>query len=337
LECIYLHASRAAWETPSYSGAEPFELWWLQDHLSEKTLENALRRLLAESDVQKVKSQNTKFDLQQTTSDQKLIELLQSQPALALIEEETRRRRKTLLGYLSEKGFYPDGSCALVDAGWRGTLQKCLARCYKVEGVVPKIPAFYIGLSGQITLDEHCTSEIFLANEVTAQYGYSLCALLESLLTANHGRTLGYRQTDHGFEPILASGTNAALLRQWNLVRSSCTRHAKRLLNSSAFKCNDPEGLSHFLARPFMTLLATPTAEDARCLTGWLYESGRDDASVVRIASPLDFKDLARLLVYKMKGTDLANIYTSSPWLQGGLEASPLPTRLLAKLLLRRG
>jgi FMN phosphatase YigB (HAD superfamily) len=337
LECIYIHASRAAWEAPSYSGAEPFELWWLQDHLSEKTLENALRRLLSESDMEKVRSQPAKFNLQQPTSDQKLIELLQAQPVAIFIANETRQRRKALLGYLSEKGYSPDGLCALVDAGWRGTLQKCLARCYKVEGATPKIQAFYIGLSGQPTLGEYCTAEPFLAREVTGKYGYSLCVLLEALLTANHGRTLGYRQTDHGFEPTLAPANNATLLRQWNLVRASCMRHAERLLKSNAFRGNNQEALGHFLARPFMTLLETPTTQDAKCLTAWVYEAGRDDDSAVNIASPLNFKDLARLLVYRMKGTAPANIYLSSKWLQGGLQASPSLTRMLARLLLKRG
>jgi predicted HAD superfamily hydrolase len=332
VECIYIHASRKGWQAPSYSGARAFELSWLLDHLHPDTMEALVRRLLSEDEVEEIKTRR-EFNLSRTAHDTKtLVELLQAEPVSSLIREESGRRRHLLLAYLHQRGFCPDGSCALVDAGWRGTMQKCLARAYLVEGKTPEITGFYIGLAHPTAPEEGSRLEAFLAKETAEKYGYSLCALLEAFLTANHGSTLGYQPGANGFEPVMSAGPTGIMLKQWNLVRNCCLGYVTHLLDSAA-SLADAETISHVLAQPFMTLFATPTTKDARLLSRWMFDSGRDETRLVRLAAPLDSINLLKLFVYRARKTGLTDIYLSSPWLQGCIQASAAPARLLAKRL----
>jgi hypothetical protein len=333
LQCIYIHASRKAWQAPAYSGAHDFEISWLLDHLAEENMESILCRLLSKDDIQKIKALKGVINLEEDFHDKdRLIQLLQSEPVSKLIEGATSTKRKILLGYLQQKGFYPDKTCALVDTGWRGTLQRCLARTYKIENISPNIIGFYIGLSNQTSYDDRCDYQAFLPYEIPQKYGYSLCALLEAFLTANHGTTLDYQHTLRGFEPVLAPPPSNVLLEQWHLVRDCCVRYADLLQDSTAFHC-DTENLTNALTHPFLNLCIQPICQDAKLLSDWVYDAGRDEPKLIKTAISLDFSNLFKLLVYKLRKTRLANTYLSSPWLQGSIQASSPILRLTAKLL----
>lgn len=336
VECIYIHASRKGWQAPSYAGAHAFELSWLLDHLHPDTREALLRRLLSPAAVEAIQQSCPELDLGGTARDRKtLLELLQSERVSPLIAEESARRRHLLLSYLQQRGFCPDGSCALVDAGWRGTMQKCLARAYLIENKTPRITGFYIGLAQPTAPEEGSRLEAFLPRETAEEYGYSLCALLEAFLTANHGSTLGYQSAATGFEPVLSAGPTGIMLKQWHLVRDCCFSYVHHLLDSAA-ELADAENIGHLLAQPFMTLFANPSTKDARLLTRWMFDSGRDDPKLVRLAAPLDSINLLKLCVYRARKTRLTDTYLSSPWLQGCIQASAAPARLLAHRLVSK-
>jgi hypothetical protein len=199
---------------------------------------------------------------------------------------------------------------------------------------VPEVTGFYLGLRDQATPEEGSELHPFLADELIKKHGYSLVALVESFLTANHGTTLGY-QFSAGHRAVLAAAPPEAFLRQWNLVRECCLSYADQLQSCAAFE-TDPKRLSGALIQPFILLCTDPAPEDAQLLSEWLYDAGRDSPMPKRIAAPLDFTELLKLLRYKLRRAPLADTYLSSPWLHGAIEASSPLARWLARRLLSK-
>jgi hypothetical protein len=130
----------------------------------------------------------------------------------------------------------------------------------------------------------------------------------------------------------MSAGPTGIMLKQWHLVRNCCLSYVSHLLESAA-PLADAEIIGPVLAQPFMTLFANPTTKDARLLTRWMFDSGRDAIKLDQLAAPLDLTNLLKLFVYRARKTRLTNTYLSSPWLQGCIQASAAPARLLAKRL----
>lgn len=337
VECIYLHASRKAWQAPSYEGASAFDLSWLLDHLRDGGIEEVLARLLPPGDVKLIKAEMPHVFSGGSgahLSKQNVCALLQTEPLASHIKRTAQARRNLLLKYLDSMRFVPDDSCALVDAGWRGTLQKCLVKCYKMNGVTPKINAFYIGLS----ISNHDTEQwqgTFLPHEIVHQYGYSLCALLESFLTAKHGSTSGYEESSERVVPLLAPSPSKALIDQWQLTYECCAVYVKHFHASHAFELK-LDSIADRLKLPFLNLFSQPTYEDAILLRDWVFDAGRDGQHIKKIASPIDVKNFGKLLIYKKSGVSLSQTYLSSPWTQGCLAITSTPVRALSRLLLAK-
>jgi FMN phosphatase YigB (HAD superfamily) len=337
LQCVYIHASRTAWQPAGYRGDE-FDLFWLADQLASAEPTQALNRLL---DAPTVEALHRGGHLQvppAALGHRELTARWLRLPAVAqAVEHEVARRRGLLLNYLRQRGFTPDGRCALVDAGWRGTLQKCLARAYVAQGVQPVIPAFYIGLRHQVAPEPGSTMQAYVADADARRLGYSLVAMVEAFLTANHGTTLGYRAAADGTaEAVLGPKPPAAILQQCSDVRSACMAHVGELLALPALPalCGAQRLPSLALARPLLALCAEPTRQDAAVLRRWLVDTGRATPLLKPLVSSLSLKDMAKLVRARWRRTAQADVYLSGPWLHGSLALANGLARRVARWLL---
>jgi FMN phosphatase YigB (HAD superfamily) len=320
IRCVYVYASRTSWQGTTFRG-DDFDLFCLSDQLRSDDPLSALQRILDEKSISDLRSSRPNL------VDRPIHELLADPAVITMLSINAARRRSSLIAYLSSLGYSPTSKCALVDAGWRGTLQKCLARAYLEDGIEPKVNTLYIGIRHAVRKESGCEMISFLPRDTVDRFGYSLVSVAEAFLTANHGTTLTYNASQGGaVEPVLASCPSSDMIMQWQVVRRSCVAYAGELVRSPGWDNNLPN-VSHCLAESLLLLCSNPTNEDARALRGWRYDVGREQAQLKQLNSRLSVVDFAKLAQAKVRKTPTGDVYLSSPWLQGSIAASGVVSR----------
>lgn len=339
LRCVYLNGSRAAWQKPSFSADPDYDLFWLTDQVERNDPRAALRRLLSDESVEKLDRDGLLDQRAGEATRDALCSWLDQQSVRACVDMEVKHAREVLGAYLAQQGFKGGDGCALVDGGWRGTLQKCLSRALSVQagGTAPSVLGFYIGLRHRVSLEPGCEMHAFLPDSAVSQSGYALVSLVEGLLTADHGTTLGYDRTaDGSVRPRLGPPPTIEVLSQARAVRECCVTYVRKLINLPAFVL-PPETLTSALAAPFLELCTQPTPADAAALRGWRIDVGRgEEPRLNSVARKLSVVDMAKLVLYKLRSAPEGDVYLSGPWTRGSIAASHPAVRIIAKWLLTR-
>lgn len=140
-------------------------------------------------------------------------------PRLSLIVDERRVIHKSLLeGYLRQEGLWgEEEATALVDVGWRGTIQTALNETFANHPGFTPIPGFYVGLwSESGPLPSSGTPAWGLLGDLRRGRGllegalWQLAFVLEAVCRASHGTVIGYaRDVENRIQPVLAIGTAA--------------------------------------------------------------------------------------------------------------------------------
>jgi FMN phosphatase YigB (HAD superfamily) len=116
-------------------------------------------------------------------------------------------RRGRLNGYLRSRGFSAGGRHAVVDIGWRGTIQSNLA-CL---GIADRLHGYYLALAEPLVCaPAACEMAAYLIDETKSVGDVSLLetyGVMEMLCTAGTGSTMDYRLDGGNFFPV-HSGTN---------------------------------------------------------------------------------------------------------------------------------
>ena len=112
------------------------------------------------------------------------------------IEASAREARLALKGYLKQCGIDGSSTVALVDIGWKASIQDCIYRALSADQPTLQIEGFYYGCS-------HFSSATSSKNQkhpyqITPSNLPGLGPILELLLMAPHGTTMGYRKDDSG-------------------------------------------------------------------------------------------------------------------------------------------
>lgn len=334
IECKYIHASRASWQPAAFSLDARFDTFWLTDQLKSNDPRAALRRLFDDKEIHAFDKSGLLSGFGAPDTASSVSRLFDSEVFRRAAVSQATRRRDLLLSYLTQQGFSPDSRCALVDAGWRGTLQKCLSRAYGAAGGDPSIEGYYIGLRHRMESEPQTRLSAFLSDDVVDESGYSLVTLIEGFLTANHGTTLGYAETGTArVEPLLASSPPSELQAQWNLVRDSCLGYALEFIKSPAWQ-SDPTRLIRSMSLPLLQLCKEPRRSDAKALRGWIFDAGRETSHMKHLVSEVGIVDMAKLILAKVNRRPESEIYLSGTWLRGSIAATAFPLRSVCDLLI---
>lgn len=112
--------------------------------------------------------------------------------------------RGSLSDYLRQRGFFTGGRVALVDVGWKGSIQSNLHRAVRDQRGAPDAHGFYFGLRHAPALDaEGSTRHGFFCDTRTWDWVQS-CVLrnnsvFEMFATAPHGSVTGYERDGRGW------------------------------------------------------------------------------------------------------------------------------------------
>ena len=131
------------------------------------------------------------------------------------IEGERGRQTHLLQCYLEQQGILGDGSCALVDIGWRGSIPWAVARAFPATCDRTPPRAYNLGYwheAGEFPSDGAnivgLLSDYRRARNVVEAAPHYVAFLLEAVCRAEHGTVIGYRQEELGIiVPVLADGT----------------------------------------------------------------------------------------------------------------------------------
>lgn len=131
---------------------------------------------------------------------------------MAWVDREAKEQTELLAAYLQQQGLAAATGLALVDVGWRGTIQAALNRTFAGDPSFRPLPAAYLGLWGGA--DDPPTAgamSIGLLGDwrrgrhLLEAAPWHLALVLESVCRARHGTVLGYRRAaDGGVQPVHA-------------------------------------------------------------------------------------------------------------------------------------
>ncbi len=333
IDCVYLYASRNAWLPAGYTGPDDAALAWLTDHLPAMEPRRILGRLVGANQASLDPLLELVGPVAGPLDRAGVRELLASADLRTPLLAAASECRRVLMSYLREQGYAPTPACAIVDAGWRGSLQNALARAFRLEGETPKIQGFYIGLRHHNHIEDGCEMTPFLGLNILDRYGFSLIALIETLLIANHGSTTGYVIDQRSTKPLLAPDPPGEIKTQWSLVRDCCLRFAEQFVLSPAWRAYSAD-LSQSLSLPLLLLCSRPTGQEAAVLSRFYFDGGRENSAQRKISKPLGLKDFVKLAMARFRSQSLGDVYLSGPWIGGSIALSRTVPRGFARLLL---
>ena len=145
--------------------------------------------------------------------------LLSDESFVAHVSQHCQQRRAQLAAYLHEKDFISSNCHAVVDIGWRGTIQDNLAHCLPSQ----TIHGFYLGLSRFLNPQPtNVTKQSYGPNLNISQDGASLLDAvsgLEMLCNSPNGSVESYSLTSSGCSAVKRVDPNE------NAVYSVFTKH----------------------------------------------------------------------------------------------------------------
>ncbi len=333
VECHYLYASRASWQPAAFDADR--DMFWLLDQLDEPTPERALGRLLPPAQIEEMRRDGLLGRANRAGTLKQSVEEILAQPACkARISRAVDLRRRLLLRYMAQSGFSPTADCALVDTGWRGSLQRALWRAYSTVGSAPMVQGFYLGLRHAGEWLPSCAGSAFLDDAVVNQLGYSIVALMEAFFSADHGSVQEFIETAEGeVRAKLGAPPQASLNWQMMEVRVACLHYLdelQRRIEPRELVSIEPQTL----ATPFLDLCRAPSHRDVRQLRRWRIDVGRDRPRLIRVATAPGVRDIVKLIVARLRGHAAADVYLSGPWVAGSLRLAPGLLHTMLQLML---
>ena len=116
-----------------------------------------------------------------------------------------RDQRELLMKYLQQENFF-SSNVALVDIGWRGSMQKALSRLVKDYGRT-EIHGYYLGFSKEAASDCHLHAEGYVFSPSSKEQNEELLTgfrgLMETLFMPPHGSTINYLHDGNQVTPHL--------------------------------------------------------------------------------------------------------------------------------------
>lgn len=329
IELRYLHASRQAWFAPSltqWSAPLLFRVLDEPDRLSDPA--KLARRLGFKGTDEMLQcwpqlSQGLAPEMSNGEVAELLVRVVPADSALA----HTASLRRCTLEYLQTNGLFDGASWGIVDLGWRGRLQECLARIVRCHPAAAGLRAhgYYLGLlEPPRDMPPGWQALGFASPGQPDSRLPGPAHLLELLCEADHGSTRGYARDATGQVRAVFNAKPDAAMMEWGLAtyRAAVRSYAHQLADSLPMLCqtNITEEallvLAQTIGREFFGR-AEPLAAAAFARMPCSHSITHDDAE--ELAAPLGLLDawcraltLGRLRLGQR----------SSHWLPGSLARS---------------
>lgn len=328
VEIRYLYGSRQAWRLPALERVDVSGLDWVVKADPVLSVEVIARRLgldpgLLRSELaREVGNETIAGEIAGDKFDTVVAALAGSDLLRSMMLASAARARSLALSYLRQEGLFETTSWAMVDLGWYGNLQDCLATMLSSGGYQRSVTGFYFGLlrGGE---GKHA---YFFRDDDYDDYllwGRTFISHLEVLAAADHGMTIGYKEVPDGVVPLLKEERNEAALT-WRLaeLRNGIAAYCSEAMAGGATKAVAKSRLLEVI-RTFYT---KPPIEVAAAIGCFPFSSDQTETHYYPFAPPLSVAQAVRYLLDSGKPRQLKTTF----WIHGsGVQSGPSVRLLL--------
>jgi hypothetical protein len=303
VELHYLFVSRQSLLLPSLDEPLEEELAWILAPTAVLTVRIALRRV--ELSPETVVDELSRGGFPAGTWDDNLPEERRKALGRCLMTSGLRdrliqqgeKKRKDAVAYLEQNKLTSDSSFAVVDIGWRGTLQKCISRLLETAGQIAPVTGFYFGLLGvrRHKPEDELVPFFFDASETSMVDPHTyLVGVLELFVAARHGGVSGYRMVDGKAEPVFRTLQNENGLA-WGLATQ---QRAMLELTEALFE--QPwldlavDAIHKDTIRNLERFTRCPSHEEAQVYGAHLDAEDQNESVFAPLARPFSFWELRR-------------------------------------------
>jgi hypothetical protein len=338
-ELRYLYASRQAWWVPAASAAVSEQLEPFVTDTGRVSLRTILARLSVEPEEIADGLKELGFQESDWSRDlppqerQKVRAMIRNGILREIVERATARKRELLLRYLKQEDLLERADWALVDLGWRGTLQKALGVVLAKSGAGPP-RGFYVGVItdpflgiGAPWLEASCGAmDAYLFDERSrrgmATIGPTAAHMIELFCTGTEGAVIGYQEHGERVTPVLATPLNEpALAAGLPLVRQTICHFSEELARGSGVVSPDVD------VRPATTAILsafwrTPPRAAAAAWATFPFELNLARAESTQLATRFSWSDVVDAF-----RTGVLGRRDWRPWVAGSLVITPATVR----------
>lgn len=125
------------------------------------------------------------------------------------MKQTSKNSYQLFIAYLEQELFFEDCRIALVDSGWKGTIQKNLEKIIRFEKDMQiELMGYYFGIENYGTLIKKGYNSFFLKDDKIFRRVTLNKNLFELFCSANHGMTLDYKRTEGLIVPVISDACN---------------------------------------------------------------------------------------------------------------------------------
>lgn len=302
LELRYLYGSRKVFQLAAITEGTLAASDWAYDGMFHASVRDVLKRLdVPVRDALPILERYGLDASSQPHSDEegerdRIRSLLADPDMEALVIPGAQRARAMLWRYLQQEGLDETEHAAIVDTGWMGRQQRSLAEILASKGVD----------SPRVFLFGHDSSNSsWHAPDVITAYMYDACTemgwtegipqpwgIIEVFCVGDHGRLLGYRDSDGRIEPDIENADNVDA-QEWGLglFRTTVLAFVEALVleDDLVDVGADLRGAVVEVCREFWL---SPTAAEAQAWGGFVYEDDPVGLSRGVLASAYGLRDI---------------------------------------------
>lgn len=334
-ELRYLHGSREAWCVPSEGGIDDELINWALPPGEFPSASAVLFRLgIAPSHIA---ARMEQFGIPRAQWAQPLTpqlhqalrRLLENASFQQDVLSQAETRREACVGYLRQEGLFDVVPWAMVDVGWRGTMQYFLRRILQAHGG-PQPIGLYCGICRSGMDADTGPREAYVADERTGcgftHHLYRLARPFEVFCSADHGTVRGYEPSGDGFRPVLEGLSSGASRWDHSLVQGTVERFAEQLPLDADW-LNPQADVRHATLEALDAFWSAPTTQEARAWGAFRYEENRAGGTEgYQLAGGYSWLHLAAAVctgqVQRLKRHDFS-------WHEGSVALSPSPIKVV--------
>ena len=255
-----------------------------------------------------------------------LRELFNNESFSELVQIKSHHMQSYLKQYLSQKGFFNSTNIALVDIGWRGTIQDCLAYAFNDYKSYPEIHGYYLALNPPVLPTSSVRSGLIYDYRNTYPEEIFISLFREALelsCRALHGTTIDYTQSRTGrvipvfnkapSDRVSEAKINANILQIQRGILDFTTDYLKL----SKIIDTNPQELKHALVKSYDQLVSQPLKEHIEAMNQII---NTDDFGTDRVRPIIRHFDYNELFNPKDFILNLIEV----PWREASLKSSGL-------------
>lgn len=252
---------------------------------------------------------------------------------LSTLKQSGKTAYENITAYFEEQGLFEDISFALCDTGWLGSIQSALADICK-DRVKNKIRGFYFGLFRGLDGDSFIPY-LFSGEDAHKTVPRFCNNLFECFCAAPHGMTIGYQNSEKGYQPIFKEQSKAMkeLAEKQTEIITAFAENADVSMSA------DDELLKDIARKLLIALMYKPDYDEAEIIGAFPFCDDATELYVTPLAEKCDKKSLKRLLfpirmLNKVRGRSIypdKGVY----WLYGTIVLSDVRPKFFYRISVR--